>query len=91
MSPEVGQWEDESAKIFDYKQCLNAKYGQETRKEFESYLSSHGGLYKPEFGYDHLFDNQGQKKGWSKFLDVIKDAPNDSNVTTTIKKMKGQK
>lgn len=77
-------------KTFQYKDIFSSKYAEDTRKEFEYYLETHGGNYKPGFGFSGLFDSE-SKQGWSKFGSIIKPNPIDENVSRTIKKMKGQK
>ena len=60
-------------------------------KEFEDMLEKHGGLYKPNFGYQNIFDSQENKSGWSNFVDIIRSNPINESVQSTIKNMKGQK
>lgn len=70
---------------------MNSTYGKDTRKEFEFYLEKHGGIYKPGFGFQNLFESQERKTGWSRFLGLIKDTPADENMVSAVKRMKGQK
>ena len=60
-------------------------------KEFEDMLEKYGGLYKPSFSNQNIFDSQEHKSGWSKLLGILKSDPTNENTLTTIKKLKGQK
>ena len=90
LSPKLSETEG-SSRTINVREILNKTYAKDTRQELESYLENHGGSYKPEFVDKNLFESLDNKTGWSRFLTIIKDNPNNEKVQSAIKNMKGQK